>query len=138
MHRPHPVRGVILIAELDQQVRKLQQHFLGEMGFAVEFSDDGESALNRARAAPPALVVAEILIPRLDGLSLCRQLREDPATCGVPVLVFSILSAEVRAREAGAAAFLRKPLVDSIFIPTVQQLIAATSTRAEEARWATK
>lgn len=138
MQTPHPGTRLILIAERDQQVRKLQQHFLTEEGFTVEFADDGKSALERARAALPALVVTEILIPKLDGLALCRRLREDPLTREVPVLVFSILAAQVRASEAGANAFLRKPLVDSNFLAAVQNLIAARTTRAEEEQWATK
>jgi CheY-like chemotaxis protein len=131
MQRSHPDTGLVLIAERDLQVRRLQQHFLTDSGYAVAFADDGESALERARAELPALVVTEILIPKLDGLALCRRLREDPLTRDVPVLVFSILSAQVRASEAGADAFLRKPLVDSTFLAAVQELIAAANTRAE-------
>lgn len=138
MHSPHPGNHAILIAERDQQVRKLQQYFLSQAGFAVEFADDGESALERARLVRPALIVTEILIPKLDGLALCRRLREDPLTRDVPILVFSMLAAGVRAAEAGASAFLRKPLVDSIFVAAVQDLIAAHTTRAEEEQWATK
>ena len=91
---PHPDTRGILIAERDQHVRKLQQHFLEEAGFTVEFADDGESALERARLHQPSLVVTEILLPKLDGLALCRHLRDDPRTRDVPVLVFSILAAE--------------------------------------------
>jgi CheY-like chemotaxis protein len=138
MQRPHPGTGVILIAERDQQVRKLQQHFLSAAGFVIDFADDGETAFERARLAPPVLVVTEILIPKLDGLSLCRRLRSDPHTRDVPVLVFSMLAAEVRASEAGASAFLRKPLVDSIFLPAVQKLVAVRTTPAVEASWVTK
>jgi CheY-like chemotaxis protein len=133
MQGSHPRNGAILIAERDQQVRKLQQHFLTQAGFVVEFADDGESALELARLNLPALVVTEILIPKLDGLALCRCLREDPLTRDVPVLVFSILAAQVRASEAGASSFLRKPLIDSIFVAAVQDLIAARPTRLEEA-----
>jgi CheY-like chemotaxis protein len=131
MQRSHPDTGLVLIAERDLQVRRLQQHFLTDSGYDVAFADDGETALERARAELPALVVTEILIPKLDGLALCRRLREDPLTRALPVLVFSILSAQVRASEAGADAFLRKPLVDSTFLAAVQELIAAANTRAE-------
>jgi two-component system response regulator MprA len=116
---------MILIAERDQNVRELQQFFLDGAGYTVEFADDGEAALERARTAPPALLVTEILIPRLDGLALCRRLREDPVTAAVPVIVFSILSAAARAAEAGASAFLRKPLVESVFVAAVNDLVAA-------------
>ena len=131
-------RRVILIAERDQNVRRLQGFFLGRAGFAVEFSDDGQDALDRALLAPPALVITEILIPRLDGLALCRRLREDPRTRDVPVIVFSILAAAQRASEAGASAFLRKPLVDSIFVAAVQDLVAAQPTGAVEEQWASR
>lgn len=136
MQSPHPERPVILIAERDQNVRELQQFFLDGAGYAVEFADDGEAALERARSAPPALLVTEILIPKLDGLALCRRLREDPVTAGVPVIVFSILSAAARAAEAGASAFLRKPLVESVFVAAVNDLVAVqpNETKEEECR----
>ena len=116
---------VILIAERDQRVRELEAYFLGKAGFAVEFADDGQAAFERARLAVPSLVVTEILIPKLDGLALCRRLREDPLTRDIPVIVFSILAAGARAAEAGANAYLRKPLVESTFVAAVQALVAA-------------
>jgi len=138
MHEAHPDTRVILVAERDATVRELQRYFLEAAGFAVEFADDGEAALERARELLPALVVTEILIPRLDGLALCRRLREDPLTRGVPVIVFSILAAAARAGEAGASAFLRKPLVESIFMAAVQELVAARPTEAMEEQWTTQ
>jgi CheY-like chemotaxis protein len=132
MQRTHPDERVILIAERDQNVRDLQRFFLEKAGFGVEFADDGQAALERARTDRPALVVTEILIPRLDGLALCRRLREDPLTAGVPVIVFSILSAAARAAEAGASAFLRKPLVESVFVAAVEDLVAAQPTEVLE------
>lgn len=138
MQGPHPVAPVILIVEGDQQVRRLQLHFLHEAGFAVEFVDDGEAAVERVRLSLPALVVTEILVPRLDGLSLCRRLREDPLTRDVPILVFSILAAEARAGEAGASAFLRKPLVDSLFVASVQDLVGAHPIGAREPLWTSR
>ncbi len=138
MPSQHPKARLILIAERDQQVRKLQEYFLAEAGFEVTFADDGEAAFERARVTIPALVVTEILIPKLDGLSLCRRVREDPDTRDIPLLVFTILAAEVRALEAGANAFLRKPLIDSVFVAAVQALTASQFTPEKESRWVTK
>jgi two-component system response regulator MprA len=132
MHGQDPERPTVLIAERDQSVRKLQRLFLDREGFTVEFADDGPAALERALADPPAVVITEILIPKMDGLALCRALREEPRTRDVPVIVFSILGAAQRAAEAGATAFLRKPLVDSIFVAAVQELIAAQSPSVVE------
>jgi CheY-like chemotaxis protein len=114
----------ILIAERDRNVRELEQHFLEIAGFCVEFADDGAAALSRARLALPQIIITEILIPKLDGLQLCRELKQDAATRNIPVIVFSVLAAEARAKEAGANAFLRKPLVPSVLISTIERLAA--------------
>lgn len=132
MQSQDPEPCVVLIAERDQNVRKLQQFFLERAGFGVEFADDGQDALDRALLTPPALVVTEILIPRMDGLALCRRLRDDPRTKDVPVIVFSILAAAQRADEAGATAFLRKPLVETVFVPVVERLTSSQPTCAME------
>jgi len=115
----HGGNAIILIAERDQSVRELQLFFLSNAGFAVEFADDGEAALDRVRRHPPALLITEILIPKIDGLTLCRLVRDDAALHGTPVIVFSILAAAARATDAGAAAFLRKPLVESTFLAAI-------------------
>jgi two-component system response regulator MprA len=124
MPLPGPDAHVVLIAERDQTVRELQEYFLANAGLAVVFADDGEAALELAHALRPAAVVTEILIPRLDGLALCRRLGEDPGTAHIPVIVFSILAAAGRAAEAGARTFLRKPLVGPVFVAAVNDLIA--------------
>src|SRR5205807_2477297 len=95
---------------------------LERAGFSVEFADDGLAALSGARLALPQLVITEILIPKLDGLQLCRELKRDPTTRDIPVIVFSVLAAEARAKEAGANAFLRKPLVPSVLLGTIHRL----------------
>jgi len=128
----------VLIAERDQSVRALQRFFLERAGLGVEFVDDGLSALERARRAPPAVVVTEILVPKMDGLTLCRRLRDEPATARVPVVVFSILAAAARAAEAGACAFLRKPLVESTFVAAVLGAIATQPPATTEQQWASR
>ena len=129
--------AMILIAERDQHVRDLQEHFLTRAGYRVEFVADGQAALDRASAARPALVVAEILIPKVDGLTLCRRLRENAETAHIPVIIFSMLAAAARAREAGAHTFLRKPIVEAVFIAAVESALTARSTATQEQRWNT-
>ena len=138
MQNPHPDQRIILIAERDQNVRELQRYFLGKAGYVVEFADDGQAVLDRASQTRPALIVTEILIQKVDGLALCRRLREDLLTRDIPVIVFSILAAGTRAQEAGASAFLRKPLVESVFVAAVKDLIAAQQNGVKEPQWASQ
>lgn len=120
-------RPLVLIAERDERVREFQQYFLDREGMAVEFVGDGQSALELARQSQPDVIVTEILIPKVDGLSLCRKLGEDPLTRTIPVVIFSILAAEARAGEAGAKAFVRKPLVESVFVAAIRNAMGAPS-----------
>src|SRR5262245_17091776 len=102
-------RMLILVVERDPHIRSLEAHFLNEAGFTVEFALDGVAALEQAKALVPDIIITEILVPKLDGLALCHQLKSDPKTKATLVLIFSILSAAGRAKEAGADAFLLKP-----------------------------
>lgn len=116
-------RAVILVVERDPHVRELEAYFLREAGFEVGFAQDGHQALELARDLHPELMITEVLVPGIDGLALCRKIKEDPATTDTRVLVFSILAASVRAHEAGADAFLRKPLGERSLLKTVQGLL---------------
>ena len=105
-------------------MRDLEAYFLTEAGFQVTFAANGLEALELARTLHPAIVITEILVPKLDGLALCRRLKADEATKDTAILVFSLLAAEDRARDAGADAFLRKPLSAQRLTDTVRQLLA--------------
>ncbi|HXT19588.1 MAG TPA: response regulator, partial [Thermoanaerobaculia bacterium] len=101
----------------------LERYFLEQAGFAVEFAADGNRGLEAARRLVPDIVVAEILVAGLDGLSVCRALKADSATRSIRVLIFSILAAEQRALAAGADAFLLKPLDDARLVESVEALL---------------
>jgi CheY-like chemotaxis protein len=127
-------KAIILVVERDPHVRELEAHFLHEAGFSVGFARDGEDALEQIRQIVPEILITEILVPKLDGLALCRRLKRDPLTREIAVLIFSILAAAGRAREAGADAFLLKPLAENVLVETVRQLLEARSARIRRAQ----
>ena len=116
-------RALILVVERNPAVQRLERFFLEQAGYSVEFASDGVLALARAQELLPKIVVTEILVPRLDGLSLCRALKADPRTRPIVVLVFSHLHAEDRALEAGADAFIVKPIDEENLIDIVSKLL---------------
>jgi CheY-like chemotaxis protein len=97
----------------------------------VDFAGDGVEALELVRGRRPDIVITEILVPKLDGLSVCRAIKSDPDLRATAVLIFSILSAADRAREAGADAFLLKPLAERRLVATVQELLSMRLEAAE-------
>jgi two-component system response regulator MprA len=125
-------RALILVVERNPVVQRLERYFLEQAGYETEFASDGLSALKRAQELRPTILVAEILVPELDGLSLCRALKSDPVTKSIRVLIFSHLHAEDRALEAGADAFLVKPLADELLISTVEKLLALEKAKPAE------
>ncbi len=119
-----PERALILVVERDPNIRKLERYFLEEAGFAVEFADDGEQGLLRAQTLLPRIMISEVLLPGMDGFSVCRALKNEARTRHIVVVLFSILSSTDRAREAGADAFLKKPLDDGALVRTVSSLLS--------------
>jgi two-component system response regulator MprA len=98
----------------------------------VVLAMDGEEGLAMVREHHADLLVSEILVPKLDGLALCRQLKANPETRHVLVLVLSILAASTRAREAGADGFMMKPLAQHRLIAMVQDLVDKRSPVLQE------
>lgn len=103
--------GPIVLVEDDPFIRRACEVALRRRGFAVETAADGEAALDAVRGASPALVLLDLLLPKMTGLEVLRALRTDEATRGVRVLVLSNSSNERDAREItnlGVAGYLVK------------------------------
>ena len=122
-------RALILVVERNPVVQRLERYFLEQAGYSVEFANDGLSALKQVQELLPQIVVTEILVPELDGLSLCRKIKENPLTSHILVLIFSHLHADDRALDAGADAFLVKPLAEELLIETVERLIGVVRAK---------
>jgi two-component system response regulator MprA len=121
-------RALILVVERDPHIRELESYFLNEAGYSVDFVGDGLIALERARELRPDIIITEVLVPKLDGLALCRAVKSDPKLRHIVMLVFSILAVQSRAREAGADAFIMKPLAEKRLVDTVRQLLRIRRT----------
>lgn len=103
---------VCLVADDSVSVRRSMQLFLEDLGFEVDSAGDGVDALALAARRVPALAIVDLEMPRMNGVELCRELRADPRTREVPVLMITSRSSErhrALAMEAGVDAFLTKP-----------------------------
>ncbi|WP_175721564.1 response regulator transcription factor [Burkholderia anthina] len=92
--------------------RSLLADFLGQQGFRVFMAGDGLDGVSKARACRPDLILMDVNMPGCDGLSACRRLKADPATCDIP-LIFLTASSQPEQRvaglEAGAIDYITKP-----------------------------
>lgn len=113
-HKTSPERTtVVLIIEDDGQVRRLAREVLEEAGFVVEEACDGREGVVRFGKIRPDVVLLDVVLPFMSGMTVCRVLREMPGGERVPVVMMTALgdSASVReAFDAGATFFVPKPI----------------------------
>ena len=120
---------IVVLVDQDRHVRDLVGLFLTRAGFQVELADTGYIALDRVRRLGRAIIVTEILVPKLDGLALCRLLKQDTAL-QTGVVVLSMLSAAEEARASGADAFLMKPIDEERLVSTLNDVAAKLSSES--------
>jgi CheY-like chemotaxis protein len=122
---------VVLVADDDEDILLLVRDVLESLGCEVQTAMDGAQALEVAGDATLALAVLDVRMPRIDGLTVALQLRSDPATRSVPILILSASVGEHQeraARAVGADAFLSKPFDLDELRRTVQSLLGRASS----------
>ncbi|MEN9225497.1 MAG: response regulator [Thermostichus sp. HHBFW_bins_43] len=106
------IRAHVLIVDDSYMVAEMLSNFLGKQGCSISYALDGFSALEQIRRQPPDLIIADWVMPSLNGLDLCRQLRQSPEYAWVYYIIMTAREGNdnmERALEAGADEFLSKP-----------------------------
>ncbi len=112
----------IVVVDDDPMIRFLVQEYLKASGFAVETCASGREALSSVASATPSLVILDLQMPEMNGVEVLEQLRANPATAGVPVLMLSANASDAHTLSATQAdAYLEKPFA-------MQALLEAVST----------
>lgn len=123
--------GPILVVEDIAHVRELIAVQLRLRGYTVVTARDGQEALELIAQDKPAIVISDILMPRVDGFALAHKIRSDPQTAGIPLLLLSAtyVSAEDErfALGVGAIRFLPKPVEgDDLLVAVADALTGQT------------
>jgi adenylate cyclase len=116
----------ILIVDDDWLNRDLLKAYLTGSGCQVTTAADGQQALDMALETPPDLALVDIQMPRIDGLSLCRELKSNPKTRFVPIVIVTALDSEeekLKAIEVGADDFVSKPYNAVVLLTRVRSLL---------------
>src|SRR5512139_1708476 len=114
MDSPHTKTGMgsILIVDDDRSARQTLSALMEGEGYEVRSAPSGRTALMFAREEPPELILLDVRLPDVDGFEVCRHLKEDAGTRGVPVIFLSALEDakdRVKGFEAGGADYITKP-----------------------------
>jgi len=121
-------RGPILVVEDIPNVLELLEVTLRFQGYQVISAHNGQEALEILEKETPALIITDILMPKLDGFALVHELRSNPKTLGIPVIFLSAtyVTPEDRqfAMSLGASRFIEKPIDTEDFLLTIAELLS--------------
>lgn len=119
------MRTVLVVDDSTTQ-REMISDFLRKLGLKVVIATDGVAALEQIQGTQPDLVVLDIVMPRMNGYEVCRQLKADPKTQGVPVIMCSSKGEEFDrywGTKQGADAYITKPFQPKELVKTIKQLL---------------
>lgn len=119
-------KGRILIVDDEPTALELLEFLLGHHGFEVIAATDAEIGLQKAAQTTPDVAILDVMMPRMTGIDMCRQMRRDPKLRAVPVLFLSALGQEVevmRGLQAGGEGYIIKPFDPQDLIRRVEELL---------------
>jgi|ERR1700733_2193019 CheY-like chemotaxis protein len=126
----------ILLVDDDRLLRRAIERTLTKAGYDVTCASDGEEGLHIAAETCPDLILLDMMLPRLTGVSVLRELKSSPLTKPIPVIVLSALSQhnEAKLRKEGAAAYIEKsdPALDNnmtLLIHAIESILGKVTDR---------
>jgi len=116
----------VLIVEDEPDIRELVVHHLKREGYQVSVAASGEEALRQVQASPPDLVLLDLMMPAMNGLEVCRRLRQDPLTASLPIVMLTAKGDEVDrvlGLELGADDYVVKPFSPKELLARVRAVL---------------
>ncbi len=120
----------ILVVEDEAALSTLLEYNLEKAGFAVEIAATGEDAVVALAESPPDLVLLDWMLPHISGIELCRRIRREPATRGLPVIMLTARGEEpdrIRGLDTGADDYVTKPFSPRELIARIHALLRRAS-----------
>lgn len=122
----------ITVVEDDAVLAETLAENLTQEGYKVTLVSDGESAYQKIVDSPPDLIVLDVMLPRLDGLSLCRMIRREPTVSHIPIIMLTARSSEVDkivGLESGADDYVVKPFGLGEFLARIRAVMRRAPNR---------
>ena len=120
------VKSKILVVDDEPEAVELVEFNLKGAGYEVTTASDGAEALNKARRIQPNLVILDVMMPEIDGMEVCKLLRRDPVTSGIPIIMLTAKASEVDrvlGLELGADDYVVKPFSPRELVLRVKKLL---------------
>jgi DNA-binding response OmpR family regulator len=116
----------VLIVEDDRDIADLVAHYLGKAGFTTQVLSSGRDAMTAIAALPPDLIVLDLMLPQVDGLEICRAVRNQAKTAAVPIIMLTARGEEsdrIVGLELGADDYIAKPFSPNELVARTRALL---------------
>ena len=116
----------VLVVDDDPDIRELIAFKLRALGFTIDIAPDGEAGLAAALAAPPDLILLDVMMPKMSGLDVTRELRANSDTAGTPIILLTAKAQEAdvaRGFSLGATDYVIKPFSPRDLVNRVQAVL---------------
>ena len=119
----------VLVVDDDPAILEICSDLLQTEGYTVSVATNGQQALEQIRTDPPQVILMDIMMPVLDGVEACRQVKANPATAGIPVVLMSARTNLTRQSQdlASADALVAKPFDIDHLLNTIHDLVGEDS-----------
>jgi len=117
----------LLVVEDEESILRLQTILLTLKGYEVEGVMDGQAALEAVAAKKPDLILLDIMLPKVNGFEVCRQVKTNEATRHIPVLMLTAKKSKedlLKGEQVGADGYITKPFKSAMVIETIQRLLS--------------
>jgi len=124
----------ILVVEDEEDVLELVRYNLTKNGYQTDAAMSGEEALRKALTAAPDLILLDLMLPAVDGLEVCRTVKNDPRTQHVPVIMLTAKGEEadiVTGLEMGADDYIAKPFSPRVLLARVRAVLRRVTERKD-------
>jgi two-component system phosphate regulon response regulator PhoB len=125
----------VLVVDDEEDILELVRYNLGKEGHRVTCVATGEEALEAAKDGSPDLIVLDLMLPGVDGLDVCKILKQDPRTAAIPVVMLTAKGEEsdiVTGLELGADDYVTKPFSPRVLLARVKAVLRRKSAEAAE------
>jgi two-component system alkaline phosphatase synthesis response regulator PhoP len=132
---PLMARERILVVDDEEDLLELVNYNLTKEGYRVTCVASGERALKEAQTSLPDLIVLDLLLPRVDGLELCRLLKSDSKTKHIPIVMLTAKSAEsdvVIGLELGADDYITKPFSPRVLVARIRTVLRRKANEPQD------
>ena len=122
------IKKKVLVVDDEPNVRRLLRTILSK-NFEVFEAEEGKQAIDIANAKKPDVILMDMMMPKMDGLTACHAIKQNPATRSIPIIMVTAIGFELNVKlsqQMGASGYVTKPFSSQVLLEKIAEVLATT------------